>query len=181
MSDEKKDGQQGFKVSDRRKRYEEEPAAAAPAPAQTEDKPSVKHEDKPSVKLEDKPSAKHEDKPAAAEPFAHAAEAAAPAGHDGALHDEALHGEGGPIGPADFVQLVGKLYEEALVFMGYHDDPQAGASMANLPVASWHIDILGILREKTKGNLTAEEAKLVDDAVANLKVLFVRASGFLKH
>jgi len=38
-----------------------------------------------------------------------------------------------------------------------------------------------VLEEKTKGNLTEEEAKLLKEAVTNLKVTFVRASGYIKH
>jgi hypothetical protein len=161
MSDERdKEGQpQGFKVSDRRKRYEE-PATDAPAPAP-------------------EPAA-----PAAA-PIAQPA-AEPPVGdeqpHLGNGHglDDAGAGPGVP-GPADFLQLIGKLYQEGLAFMGVFDDPKAGQSMANFPIASWHIDILGVLEEKTKGNLTEEEAKLLKEAVANLKVTFVRATGFIKH
>jgi len=95
------------------------------------------------------------------------------------MHDAGA-GPGAP-GPADFLQLIGKLYQEGLAFMGLFDDPQTGQSMANFPIASWHIDILGVLEEKTKGNLTEEEAKLLKEAVANLKVTFVRASGYIKH
>jgi hypothetical protein len=153
MSDERdKEGQpQGFKVSDRRKRYEE-PAAEAPAPP-----------------------------PQAAQPDAEAPAAPAAAQPD-AVHglDDAGAGPGVP-GPADFLQLIGKLYQEGLAFMGLFDDPKTGQSMANFPIASWHIDVLGVLEEKTKGNLTEEEAKLIKEAVANLKVTFVRASGYIKH
>jgi len=159
MSDERdKEGQpQGFKVSDRRKRYEE-PSAAPPEPAPPPEAP-----------------------PPAAEPSARdVAEHPGPdAGAERAPHDAGA-GEGVP-GPADFLQLVGKLYQEGLAFMGLFDDPQSGPSMANFPIASWHIDILGVLEEKTKGNLTEEEAKLLKDAIANLKVTFVRASGYIKH
>jgi len=154
MSDERdKEGQpQGFKVSDRRKRYEEPAADApatepAPAPAQAADAPPAG--------------------PADMEREA-----------DRNLDDGA--GPGVP-GPADFLQLIGKLYQEGLAFMGLFDDPKTGQSMANFPIASWHIDILGILEEKTKGNLTEEEAKMVKEAIANLKVTFVRATGFIKH
>jgi hypothetical protein len=153
MSDERdKDGQpQGFKVSDRRKRYEGTPDAP-PAP-----------EPPPP------PPAEAQQQPAPAAP--EAAEGASP-----------LDAEGpGAPGPADFLQLVGKLYQEGLAFMGLFDDPQTGQSMANFPIASWHIDVLGILEEKTKGNLTDEEAKLLKDAIANLKVTFVRTSGYIKH
>ena len=159
MSDERdKDGQpQGFKVSDRRKRYEE-PAADAPAAAPTP-----------------------EPTPQTAQPAAEPSPGPADLdlGADQGMN-EAAGGHGVP-GPADFLQLIGKLYQEGLAFMGLFDDPKTGQSMANFPIASWHIDILGVLEEKTKGNLTEEEAKLIREAVANLKVTFVRASGYIKH
>jgi hypothetical protein len=168
MSDEReKEGQgKGFTVSDRRKRYEEaatgpvEPAAAPP-----------KQEEEAA-----QPAARPEPPPAEAPP---AEPAMAAAGHE---HGPELGEPGAGVpGPADFLQLVGKLYQEGLAFMGLFDDPQTGQSLANFPVASWHIDILGVLEEKTKGNLTDEEAKLLKDAIANLKVTFVRASGYIKH
>ncbi|HEY5999812.1 MAG TPA: DUF1844 domain-containing protein, partial [bacterium] len=119
-------------------------------------------------------------KPAAPRPKPPAVEAAPAA----AAHEHGPEfgepGAGLP-GPADFLQLIGKLYQEGLAFMGLFDDPQTGQSLANFPVASWHIDILGVIEEKTKGNLTEEEAKLLKDAIANLKVAFVRASGYIKH
>lgn len=164
MSDEReKEGQaKGFTVSDRRKRYEE-PAGGAPetpaAPPPQAEAPVPQ------------PEAQRAPTPAPAAP------AAADAG---AMHGE-VGAEHGLPGPVDFLQLVGKLYQEGLAFMGLYDDPQTGQSMANFPVASWHIDILGVLEEKTKGNLTEEEAKLLKDAVANLKLTFVRASGQIKH
>jgi hypothetical protein len=128
MSDERdKEGQgKGFTVSDRRKRYEEaagaapEPSPAAPPPAEA------------SVA-----------KPEEAKPAPTPAAAPADAGV-GPAPDLGEAGHGLP-GPADFLQLVGKLYQEGLAFMGLFDDPQTGQSMANFPVASWHIDILGLL------------------------------------
>ena len=159
MSDERdKDGQpQGFKVSDRRKRYEE-PAADTPGTPPTPEPP-----------------------PQAAQPAAEPT--AGPADLELGPDQDLNEPGGGPgvPGPADFLQLVGKLYQEGLAFMGLFDDPKTGQSMANFPIASWHIDILGILEEKTKGNLTEEEAKLIKEAVANLKVTFVRATGFMKR
>lgn len=150
---------QGFTVSDRRKRYEE-PADSAPKP-----------EPEPPVKTE---------APVAAPAAKPVAEPTAPDAGAGPSPLDSGEGPGVP-GPADFLQLIGKLYQEGLAFMGLFDDPQTGQSMANFPIASWHIDILGILEEKTKGNLTEEEAKLLKDAIANLKVTFVRASGYIKH
>lgn len=163
MSDERdKEGQpQGFKVSDRRKRYEE-PSESAPAPA-----PATTPEPAPAP----------EPAPRATEPPQGAAETKT----EMPPHDEFDDAGAAPPGPADFLQLVGKLYQEGLAFMGLFDDPRTGQSMANFPVASWHIDALGVLQEKTRGNLTAEEEKLLTEAVANLKLTFVRASGLIKR
>ena len=164
MSDERdKEGQaKGFTVSDRRKRYEEA-ATGTPEPSAA-----------PQPKAES-PAAK----PEAAQP-APVGAAAEPTAAEGPAPElgDAAHG---PVGPADFLQLIAKLYQDGLAFMGLFDDPQAGQSMANFPIASWHIDILGVLAEKTKGNLTEEEGKLLGDAIANLKLTFVRASGLIKH
>ena len=167
MSDEReKEGQaKGFTVSDRRKRYEEPSGGAPETPATPPP---------PQAEAPARPAAQPEAAQPAPDPAATVAADAAPA------HDEGGAEHGLP-GPADFLQLVGKLYQEGLAFMGLYDDPQAGQSMANFPVASWHIDILGVLEEKTKGNLSAEEAKLLKEAVANLKLTFVRASGSIKH
>jgi len=158
MSDEReKEGQpQGFKVSDRRKRYEE-PAAGAPAAEAPAPSPA-----QPAAAPAETPAETPVESPAEEDTFSAGAEQALP-------------------GPADFLQLIGKIYQDGLAFMGLYDDPKSGQSMANFPIASWHIDILGVLEEKTKGNLTEEEAKLLKDAVANLKVTFVRASGYIKH
>jgi len=161
MSNERdKEGQpQGFKVSDRRKRYEE---PAADAPAQAPEPPPQATQ--PAAAPVAEPSAGH-----------------AHPDQEPDLDLKEAGGAPGVPGPADFLQLVGKLYQEGLAFMGLFDDPKTGQSMANFPIASWHIDILGVLEEKTKGNLTEEEAKLIKEAVANLKVTFVRATGFIKH
>lgn len=159
MSDEReKEGQgKGFTVSDRRKRYEEAADAGATEPA------AAAPVEAPATK-----------------PEAAQAKIAAEPTEGGTAADlgDAAHALPGP---ADFLQLVAKLYQDGLAFMGLFDDPHAGQSLANFPVASWHIDILGVLAEKTKGNLTEEEAKLLTDAIANLKVTFVRASGYIKH
>lgn len=167
MSDKRdQEGQpQGFTVSDRRKRYQE-PADSAPAPTPEPEPPTIA----------EAPAAA----PAATPAATPAAEPTAPEAGGGPSPLDAGEGPGVP-GPADFLQLIGKLYQEGLAFMGLFDDPQTGQSMANFPIASWHIDVLGILEEKTKGNLTEEEAKLLKDAIANLKVTFVRASGYIKH
>ncbi len=46
----------------------------------------------------------------------------------------------------------------------------------NLPMAKQNIDMLGMLKEKTRGNLTSDEEKLLDHLLADLRWRFVRTS-----
>jgi len=49
------------------------------------------------------------------------------------------------------------------------------AREANLPLAKQTVDILGMLREKTRGNLTQEEAQLLDNLLYDLRMKYVDA------
>jgi hypothetical protein len=70
-----------------------------------------------------------------------------------------------------------------LDFLIYSLRIQAEMSLGLLPVedvqepdfelASHHIDLLAMLQEKTKGNLTAEEQQTLDDSVSELRMRFV--------
>jgi hypothetical protein len=54
--------------------------------------------------------------------------------------------------------------------------PEDQTSCSNLPMAKQTIDILGILQEKTKGNLTGEEERLLSEVIYNLRIAFVNES-----
>ena len=47
----------------------------------------------------------------------------------------------------------------------------------DLEMAKFNIDMLGVMEEKTKGNLTDEESKVLTDTLAQLRMLFVQVSG----
>jgi hypothetical protein len=49
-------------------------------------------------------------------------------------------------------------------------------SEPNLPLARHSIDLLGMLQEKTRGNLTAEEQRLIENGLTELRFRFVQAS-----
>jgi len=55
-------------------------------------------------------------------------------------------------------------------------DPQTGKSIISLPMAKIHIDLLGVIEEKTKGNLSDEEAKMLGDILRELRFQFVEFS-----
>jgi hypothetical protein len=80
----------------------------------------------------------------------------------------------------DFSMLVLSLSQTALVHLGEAPHPDEGehASSAtrNLPLARQTIDMLGMLQEKTKGNLTGSEERLIDQILYDLRLRFVEVS-----
>jgi hypothetical protein len=57
--------------------------------------------------------------------------------------------------------------------LGGYQDPVSGHVPKNLEMAKQSIDILGILEQKTKGNLEPEEQKLLDSALYELRMRYV--------
>jgi hypothetical protein len=97
----------------------------------------------------------------------------APATAGGAGGD--MEGEEGLPG-ADFSALVGTILTPALHYLGAFPDPQTGRAVVSLEYAKLYIDLLAVLEEKTKGNLTAEESKDLTQALTELRSRFVEIS-----
>lgn len=76
----------------------------------------------------------------------------------------------------DFNFILNNLAMPALAFLGDVPDPSTGQTQLNLPVAKLFIDSLAVLREKTRGNLTAEEEHLLSGLLADLQLRFVEKS-----
>ncbi len=80
-------------------------------------------------------------------------------------------------GPIDFYTFVLSLGSSAFVHLGDTPHPETGEPVTpNLPLAKQAIDILAMLREKTQGNLTAEEEKFLENLLTDLKLRFVQKS-----
>ena len=78
----------------------------------------------------------------------------------------------------DFYTFCLSLGSSAFVHLGDAPHPESGESTQNLVLAKQTIDILGMLQEKTKGNLTDEEAHLLENLLLDLRLRFVsRSSG----
>ena len=74
----------------------------------------------------------------------------------------------------NFVAFVLSLAHTAAVHFGDVPDPVSGSkSEANLPAAQQMIDILALMEEKTRGNLTAEERQLLEQVLFELRMRFV--------
>jgi hypothetical protein len=78
--------------------------------------------------------------------------------------------------PASFAFLVLSLRTQAEMQLGLMRFDDAEAPKAELPLARHTIDMLGVLLEKTKGNLTIDEQRLLENSLTELRFRFVQAS-----
>ena len=76
----------------------------------------------------------------------------------------------------DFHTFVLSLGSSALLHLGELEHPDGGGAEKDLPLAKHTIDILSMLEEKTKGNLTSAEEKLMQSLLYDLRLRFVNAS-----
>jgi hypothetical protein len=76
-------------------------------------------------------------------------------------------------GPVDFGTFVLSLGSSALVHLGEIQHPDSSEAKENLLVARQVIDLLAMLEDKTRGNLTPEEARFLSDLLADLRLKFV--------
>lgn len=82
-----------------------------------------------------------------------------------------------PLPSIDFSTLVLSLSQTALVHLGDAPHPEdEGPAKRNLPLARQTIDMLGMLQEKTKGNLSGSEERLLDQVLYDLRLRFVELS-----
>src|SRR5687767_2302559 len=77
--------------------------------------------------------------------------------------------------PLDFSTFVLSLASSAMVHLGKVAAPEGESSAVDLPAAKQIIDILGILDEKTRGNLDTSESRLLTSLLYDLRVQYVDA------
>jgi hypothetical protein len=77
-----------------------------------------------------------------------------------------------PVPPIDFTTFVLSLSTSALVHLGEACEP-GSQPQVNLPMARQTIDLLGLLEDKTRGNLTGEEERLLHQVLFDLRMRFV--------
>lgn len=78
---------------------------------------------------------------------------------------------------ANFTQFIGGFAVQTLVHLGRMSNPVTNATSVDLPNAKYSIDILSILQEKTKGNLTPEESEYLSNLLRDLRMEYVAVSG----
>jgi hypothetical protein len=75
----------------------------------------------------------------------------------------------------DFATFIVSLSHSALLHMGDAPHPETNQVETSLPLARQTIDLLGVLEEKTKGNLTGAEERLLTQVLFDLRLRFVEA------
>lgn len=76
----------------------------------------------------------------------------------------------------NFSTFIVSLSTEILFHLGEIPHPETGERQKNLPLAKHAIDTLVMLQEKTRGNLTEEEKKLLESMLYDLRMCYIRAS-----
>ena len=77
--------------------------------------------------------------------------------------------------PVDFASFVMMLTNNVMVFLGQVPNPLTQQPQVDLAQAQHTIDILMMLREKTRGNLTADEERFLQELLPQLQMAYVQA------
>jgi hypothetical protein len=74
----------------------------------------------------------------------------------------------------DFATFIFSLNSSALVHLGIIGEPGSNSISKNLVLAKQTIDIIGMIEEKTKGNLTEDETQLMKNILHDLRMMYVK-------
>jgi Domain of unknown function (DUF1844) len=75
-----------------------------------------------------------------------------------------------------FVEFVVMQAQNAALFLGQIPNPKTGQGEVNLDLAKMFIDQLAMIQEKTRGNLTNEEATVLRNTLSNLQMAYVEVA-----
>ncbi|MEK6539834.1 MAG: DUF1844 domain-containing protein [Deltaproteobacteria bacterium] len=90
--------------------------------------------------------------------------------------EDRQYGPTSPLPPVDFPTFILSLSTSVLLQLGEVPDHQTNKTDRNLELARHTIDIINMLKDKTKDNLTDEEARLIDNILYDLRVRYVNIS-----
>ena len=94
----------------------------------------------------------------------------------GEFQGEGSPGQGTVLPEINFINFLFSISTSALIQLGEIEDPISQQTVKNLPLAKQTIDLIGMLKEKTKGNLTPDEAKLIENILFDLRMRYVKAT-----
>lgn len=79
-----------------------------------------------------------------------------------------------PLPEINFATFIFSLNSSAFVHLGVVEDPTTGKKNKSINLAKQTIDILVMLEKKTKGNLTSDEEKLLNNILHDLRLMYVK-------
>jgi hypothetical protein len=79
--------------------------------------------------------------------------------------------------PVSFTQFVVSLVQSTMVHLGEAPNPETGSKNLNLGLARDTIDVLNMLKEKTEGNRTEDETRMLNTLLHEIRTKFLTASG----
>jgi hypothetical protein len=135
------------------------------------EKEGVKVVDKRKVRIDSAGEVLNREEDAGGEERAGAAQDE-PSGGAEAFGREAAGGEFAE--KMDFVTFILSMSQTALLSLGFGPNPETGKVDCDLRSAKFTIDILEVLQEKTKGNLTGEEERILDRILTELRLMWVQ-------
>ncbi len=91
-------------------------------------------------------------------------------------HKEDATSQEAPLPEINFTNFLLSISTSALIQLGEIPDPTTKQPVKQLPLAKQTIDLIGMQKEKTKGNLAPEEEKLIDYLLYDLRMRFVKAT-----
>ena len=85
----------------------------------------------------------------------------------------------GPLPEGNFAALVSMLVTQALFAMGMFElqGEEGKKREPDLELAKYNIDMLNTLEQKTKGNLTEQEQKVLENTLSQVRMAYVKAAG----
>jgi hypothetical protein len=94
----------------------------------------------------------------------------------GEAHEEGGSEQETSLPEINFINFLFSISTSALIQLGEIEDPIHRKIDKNLPLAKQTIDLIGMLKEKTKGNLTPDEQKLIESILYDLRMRYVKAT-----
>jgi hypothetical protein len=85
--------------------------------------------------------------------------------------------EESPLPEINFATFIFSLNSSALLHLGEVPDPTTGKQRVDLALAKQTIDLIAMLEEKTRGNLTSDEENLVKHVLYDLRLRYVQKTG----
>lgn len=94
-----------------------------------------------------------------------------------AAFEESRGAESHALPGIDFTTFIQSLFHSALVHLGDAVLPEGGRGSVNLPLARQSIELLALVEDKTRGNLTGDEERLLASALYELRLRYVQVAG----